>query len=368
MNRPINTLLGNCCGYSARAAARSIRLSTHYGDARLVGADACDNWYPLHESLYDRIYRVSSSVDDPGYARQLLEICASENIDLAIFGNSKEVLFWTRESLGVPVSTLPPRFAEVASDKGKLFDALAATGLVPGFSIRTRAELLGSDARTAVRHEYPLWVRDFSIGTNSGKGALKVHDLDELRAWVVLNKDMEAFMLSAFLPGRNFACCMLFDDDRLLKHCGYERLGYLMANVAPSGITGNTSRGRLVNDERVLKNATAAVHEIGRQTGERITGVFTVDLREDDDGVPLLTEINVRHIAVAWAYAEGGCNMVEAQIHHGLGRLDLIDGSTPVFPEDNYVLRDIDGGPLWIQGIDIPEPGSEFLPRKPGSR
>ena len=287
-----------------------------------------------------------------------------EAIDLAIVTPEKEVILWAQNDLGIPVTLPPPGFAEVASNKRKLYELLSPTGLVPDFAIHHRSDLLGPDAERRVGGGYPRWIRDFSTGSDSGKGALKVNGIDEVRAWAVLNRNIEEFMVSAFLPGRNYALCMLFDDDRLLKSCSYERLEYLMAEVAPSGITGNIRRGRLVNEKQVLRNAEAAVRQVARQTGEKVNGLLSVDLREDEKGNPLITEINIRHTAATSAYAAGGCNMVEAQIHQTLLKPELIDGSPLVFPEDNYILRDIDGLPVLVRGINMPEPGGEFLPEK----
>ena len=359
----MNILVTGCCGVVARAIARSIRLSEHYADARIIGTDVCQYWYGLHESVFDRIYRVSDIGEQQDYSAQLRNICASEAIDLAIMTPEKEVLFWTLNELGVAVTLPPPVLANITSDKGKLYEVLASTGLVPAFAIHDREVFLDINPDFTPSIEYPLWIRDFSVGSDSGKGSLKVEDIDEIRAWVLLNKNIDQFMLSAFLPGRNYACCMLFDDDRLLKHCSYERLVYFMGPVSPSGVTGNISRGRLVNEKQVQVNAEAAIRESAKLTGEKISGLFTVDLREDKNGFPLVTEINIRHTAATSAYAAGGANMVEAQIHHGLNRHDLIDGSEVLFPENNYILRDIDGPPLWVRGMMLPEPGDEFIPQ-----
>ena len=40
--------------------------------------------------------------------------------------------------------------------------------------------------------------------------------------------------------------------------------------------------------------------------------------------------------------------MAEAQVLATLGRLDEIGEPFPKFPDDNVILRDIDGTPLWL--------------------
>ena len=63
-----------------------------------------------------------------------------------------------------------------------------------------------------------------------------------------------------------------------------------------------------------------------------------------------MTEINVRHVAATSALADGGANMAEAQVLATLGRLDEIGETVPHFPDDNVILRDIDGAPLLLTG------------------
>ena len=122
-----------------------------------------------------------------------------------------------------------------------------------------------------------------------------------------------------------------------------------MAKVAVSGITGNICRGRLVNDSRVCSAAEQAVRRIGGQTGEVMHGLVMVDLKENRRGEPLVTEINLRHVAGTWAFAEGGANMAETQVFATLGNLDHIGQVEGYFPRSNLILRDIDGVPILVK-------------------
>src|SRR5581483_7215376 len=119
-------------------------------------------------------------------------------------------------------------------------------------------------------------------------------------------------------------------------------------HLVPSGISGNISRGRLVNDERILAAAEQAVRLIAERQGEPAHGLFTVDFREAADGTPKVTEINVRHTAGTSALAAGGANMSEAQVLASLGRRDEIGEAVVRLPEDTVILRDIDGPPLLV--------------------
>jgi hypothetical protein len=56
--------------------------------------------------------------------------------------------------------------------------------------------------------------------------------------------------------------------------------------------------------------------------GDRLSGVVTVDLKEDETGRPFVTEINLRYIGFVHAYALARANVVE---HH----LAIIFGDEP---------------------------------------
>jgi carbamoyl-phosphate synthase large subunit len=344
---PLNILVTGACGVTPRAIARSLRASTAFAGATLVGADRGGNWYGFYEGLYDRVYRVSQP-DDPGYTELLAEICAKEKIDVALVGPEAEVLFWSSREFPVPTLLPPPGLVEIAISKGKLYGALPETGLVPRYRIATRAELL--ERRDLDLDGGPVWLRDYSEASSSGIGSIQVTEPEEAYAWAYLNPGISSFMVAEHLPGRNIACTLLFHDDELLKAGCYERLEYFMGHLAPSGVTGNINRGRLLNDERARILAEQAVRFVGGLTGERADGLLTVDLREDRTGALKVTEINVRHVAATSALAAGGANMAEAQVLATLGRLDEIGEPVPHFPDDNVILRDIDGPPLWLTG------------------
>ena len=180
----------------------------------------------------------------------------------------------------------------------------------------------------------------------------------EARAWALLQKDVTVFMASEYLPGRNFACCMLFQDNELLKFVCAERIKYFAGHLFLSGISGNTCQGRLINDARVRATAEECARHIARKTGEPLRGLLTIDMRENCLGAPLVTEVNLRHVAFTSAFAAGGANMAEAQLLATMGLSEKIDRKEVQFPSGNLFLRDIDGLPLWVENWQDPQLGS----------
>jgi hypothetical protein len=344
---PLNILVTGACGVTPRAIARSLRSSAAFAEATLVGADRGGNWYGFYEGLYDRVYRVSQP-GDPGYPELVAEICEREKIGAALVGPEAEVLFWSGREFPVPTLLPPPGLVEIAISKSKLYEALRETGLVPRYRIAAREELL--ERRGLELDGGPVWLRDYSDASSSGIGSIQVTESEEAYAWAYLNPEIPSYMVAEHLPGRNIACTLLFHESEVLKAGCYERLEYFMGHLAVSGITGNINRGRLINDDRGRALAEQAVRFVADLAGAQAHGLLTVDLREDRTGALKVTEINVRHVAATSALAAGGANMAEAQVLATLGRLEEIGEAVPHFPDDNVILRDIDGRPLWLTG------------------
>jgi carbamoyl-phosphate synthase large subunit len=266
----------------------------------------------------------------------------------------QEVLAWCarNETSGLPCKSLLPhsRLAEVLVDKGKMTDLLAASGLVPPSMAFSRNEtdferlfdVLGDD----------FWVRS-SSGT-SGLGSLRVDSKATLMNWMQINPDVTDFLASKYLAGRNLACKLLYYDGALLRAATAERVEYIMAKVAPSGITGNTSFGRLLNEPELVSVAVRAMDIIFEAVDVKKHGFFTVDFKEDMDGRPYLTEVNVRHVAFTQCFAAGGANFAADTIDLLRGTSDF-DRNFKIyeFEKDLIFLRDVDVIPVLMKETEL---------------
>lgn len=338
-------LVTGACAVTARSIVRALKKEPAFTDATFIGVDVLANLYGLYEGLFERIYRVPW-VHEDNYKDVFHQICDKENIDAAIVVPEKEVWFWTRNQIPVPALLPPPGFADVVISKRRMYDTLHDTKLIPQYQILGREQII-QGLEPSIGNG-TVWLRDYSEGSASASGAMKATSQDEMRAWALLNPTIQQFMISEFLPGRNLACCMLFNDGELLKYACYERLEYFMAKVAPSGITGNISRGRLINDDVVVEVSKNAVLGVADLTCETMTGLVTVDLKEHLDCTPRVTEINLRHTAPTSAFAEGGVNMAAAQLYATLKQYDKITNDNTQYPDSNLILRDIDGSLIYV--------------------
>ena len=358
-------LITGACGVTSRTIVRALRKSAAFRHTRFVGTDICDNPFALYEGLYARIYRVPPLQQAEAYQALLQQICAEEGVNAALVVPEPEVLFWAERTLPVPALLPPPRMARAAISKASLYERLRGTGLVPEFALLDRAQILAGDLGAI--GQLPLWLRDFSAGSTSGRGALCVRTPEEAAAWMTLNPGIERFMASEYLPGRNLACLLLYHDGKLIKLGAYERLEYFMAKTVISGVSGNICKGRLINDASAVAVSLEAVERLCRESGERMQGLVTVDLRTDADDRPKITEINLRQVAAASAFAEvPGANLAEAQLLATLGQPDAAGPVEVSFPPRNRLFRDIDGLPVFVADyeplavgtyLDSPIPG-----------
>lgn len=339
-------LITGACAVSARSVLRSLKMSPVFGSSEFIGWDMCSLLYGVYEGIFDRIYKVPA-VNDPAYRSVAASILEKEAPDAVIVVPEVEVLYWSKHPFAVKHIVPPAKFAELVISKERLFDALKDTRLIPQHISVTADTIESQDFINPLG--FPVWIRDGAAGTASAKGAFKSTDYDDLRAWVKINKGISQFQLSEFLPGGNYGCFCLYKNGRLVKICQAQRIEYIMSKVAVSGITGNTAKGRLINNEAVKKTALEAIDRICAITGEKMNGLVVVDMKGDKENKPIITEINIRHVAYSSLFATAGFNISEYQLLLALNR----DSEVPqeveqVFPAGNLILRDVDGLPVYI--------------------
>lgn len=353
--KTLNILITGIGGPTARSFARAIKQIGDYYNYNLIGTDV----HPLavghyQKNLFNKSY-VTKPSSNPGYWVEMEELIKKEAIDIAIILPEQEVLKWSERQEKEPLpckSIIPPlKAVNKMLDKGILTEYLAESALVPkSVQINANDPLLKNNTENVL--SYPYWIR--SATGSSGLGSFKIETFNDLERWISINKGINNFIASDFLSGRNLACKMLYFNGRLIRSACAERVNYIMSKVSPSGITGNTSFGRLINDKKVFEVANKAMDIIFDRTGVEKHGFYTVDLKEDENGIPLITEINVRHVAFTQCFALGGANLCQDTIR-------LLDEDTNFdtdfklyqFEDGLIFLRDVDERPIVMKESDL---------------
>lgn len=349
-------LINGVGGGTPRSIARSLHRYSDL-DICLIGTDVNPTAYGLYENdLYHKTY-VIPAADSPDYWPILEHLVKKHQIDMAIVQPEKEVLEWTRykaEGNEWPCPALLPDYTIVQSliDKSLMTEILKNTDLVPK---SLNIDPLSIDlSEIESKLSYPFWIRS-TVGS-SGMGSLKIHNANSLENWITINPEVTQFIGSTFLPGRNLTCKLLYHKGKLVRAASGERVNYIMSKVAPSGITGNTSFGRLLNEPKLVELSEKALRTVEANTGKALHGIFSVDFKEDGKGKPFITEVNIRMIAFNLSFAAGGANFSEDMVNLLVNPYDFDETyKMYAFKEDFIFLRDVDAEPILMKESELLE-------------
>jgi carbamoyl-phosphate synthase large subunit len=315
----------------------------------LVGT-SIDPYY-LARSLADRNYLIPRVDSGEAYLEAIEGIVARESIDVIIPNNDLEVpaLSGARDRLGVRTYLPAHETIELCQDKLALTRHLAEQGIrVPE---TYPVSVPGQAAEIFARFGNPdlLWCR-MRRGSGS-RGSLPVKRPDQVRFWVEYWTEMRGvpegmFVLCEYLPGRDYAVQSLWQEGELVQAKACERLDYLFGGLMPSGSSSTPRVARTIDDPVINELCVATV----RAVDPGATGLFCIDLKEDREGVPCVTEINIgRFFMITPLFNRvGHHNMAELHLRLALGEDPEVapeDRFGDIGPEETYLLREIDNEP-----------------------
>lgn len=313
----------------------------------LVGTEA--NEYFVHLAATDTIHRVPLA-KEAGYIDKLNEIIKKENVEFlhAQPDVEVEVVSENREKLCAPVYL--PSKAAVKACQDKLESAKVwqkkNVPVAKTTQIRSDADI----DRAFAEFGSPIWVR--ARHGAGGKGSTPADNketaLNWIRYWKARNVDWE-FIAQEHLPGRNIAFHSLWKDGELVTSMARERLEYIYAYLAPSGITGTPAVQRTVHNDAVNKAGTDAVLSID----PNFSGIASVDLKENASGVPCVTEINPGRMFTTSFFFSFASKLLRkdfgANIPYLYTKLAFKE-TIPTLPKYNALPADV----YWIRHMDAP--------------
>jgi carbamoylphosphate synthase large subunit len=313
----------------------------------VVGTEA--NEYFVHLAATDSIYRVPLA-KETGYIDKLNEIIAKEKIEFlhAQPDVEVEVVSEKREKLHALVYL--PSKAAVKACQDKLESAKVwqkkNVPVAKTLEIRDEKDI----DRAFAEFGSPIWVR--ARHGAGGKGSTPADNKETalfwIRYWKARNVDWE-FIAQEHLPGRNIAFHSLWKEGELVTSMARERLEYIYAYLAPSGITGTPAVQRTVHSDAVNKTGTAAVLSID----SKFTGIASVDLKENAKGVPCVTEINPGRMFTTSYFFSFASKVLRTDfggnIPYLYTKLAFGEG-VPDLPKYNVLPADV----YWIRHMDAP--------------
>ena len=251
-----------------------------------TGTDSNDCY--LHLAITDQKYLVPRAKDS-SYIDKLNEIIHKEHIEFlhAQPDIEVEVVSENREKIDAPVFL--PAKAAVKACQDKLESAKVwAKKHVP---VARTLEIRKDEDIDKAFEEFgsPIWIR--ARHGAGGKGSTPADSRETAVAWIAYWKSRKVdweFIAQEHLSGRNIAFHSLWKNGELITSMARERIEYIYAYLAPSGITGTPAVQRTVHDKNVNRVGTEAVLSID----SKFSGIASVDLKENAEGVPCVTEIN----------------------------------------------------------------------------
>ena len=139
---------------------------------------------------------------------------------------------------------------------------------------------------------FPYWLR--ARHGAGARAALLARDHQEARDWIGFWQRREPkmeFIAEAHLPGRDLAWSSIWYEGELVTSFLRERVEYLYPHLTMTGLTGTPTIARIVHDDIANGVAKAAVMAVTDEYSPP-HGIFSVDMVEDENGVPRPTEVN----------------------------------------------------------------------------
>lgn len=334
-------------GMTPRSIARFIKK--RYPNYKIIGIDANPKALGFYmQGLIDKGY-VAPRMDNPAYWEFVINLIKRESIDYAFVQPEVEVIGWEvyrKEHGTYPCPTfIPPlELATTLMDKSIMADILNGSVYIPKTIKVTQDNPHFEEVEKEIG--FPCWIR--ATKGSGGLGSLRLDSIDNYKSWLFINKEIPEFTVCEFLTGRHLATQMLYIDGEYLKGAALECAEYVMANLVPSKVTGNTSFGRFLNEDRILSFCNSCIEYICNKLNLKAHGVLSFDLKEDREGNMKVTECNIRHMAYTGIMSEIGFDLVGDSMRYiEAGNTNGIERAPYYHYEKPYIfLRDVDIEPI----------------------
>lgn len=306
--------------------------------------------FVLKQSPAQRNFLVSPP-DPPGgpshaFDRDLRAVITRAAVDFVIPGNDEDALLVARlhEREPLPCHTFLPsvKTIEICHDKYALYELFRCHKIpvATTYPISDRASLDAAWHALAPRNF--AWCR-IRHGCASA-GATMVRDADQAWHWIeywnaIRGVPIDHFTLCDYLPGRDFNVQGLWSRGKLVLIKMYERLTYLHAAQSPSGVGSTAALAKTVWVPAAIGSCEAAMQAV--DAGAH--GVFFFDMKENEAGVPCVTEINASRFNFVTNFHDmlGRHNMAGTYVRLGCG--DAVQVDDPYdFPGEYYLVRELD--------------------------
>ena len=296
-------------------------------------------------------YFIAPRCDNPEYFPWIERLVTEKKIDYAFVEPESEIVKWgqyyeVHGQYPCPTFMGCRLLSESLRDKAIMAELLEGTNFIPKTIKVTQEDPKFEDVEKKIK--FPCWIRA-TEGTG-GFGSMRLDDLSSYRSWLFINSSIPEFTVSEFLTGRHLANQMMYYNGEYVKGAALECVEYVMANTAPSRVTGNTHFGRFLNEDKINKFCDDCIRYLEKKLGVPAHGILSFDLKEDKEGNMKVTEVNIRHMAYTGVMAQAGFDLIEDTIRI------MEDGNADNVVRDQFhhydkpyiFLRDVDVEPILL--------------------
>ncbi|MCH7541885.1 hypothetical protein IH981_03900, partial [Patescibacteria group bacterium] len=186
-------------------------------------------------------------VNEPGYLQKLNKIIKKEKIDFLHSQPDPEVSFISENREKIITKTFLPdkETIKLCQNKTKLIETLGNSGIKTGESyfIGSEKNLKRVLANMFKRHK-KVWVR--AVQGAGSRASLPVSNFDQAKSWIEYWRDTKGlsyknFMVTEFLPGKEFAFQSIWKDGKLINSMARQRLEYFYGHLTPHGQSSTPS-------------------------------------------------------------------------------------------------------------------------------
>ncbi len=313
MSDEITVLLTACGTKTSPGIIHCLRKSDH--DFRIIGTDMQSNTHGKH--FVDEYYTVPDGLD-PNYTEVLLEIATGENVDVISPLSDEEVVTLSKskqafEDHGIAVVCSDEKATTISNNKGEMLEFLSETSIeIPEYGIpNSITELdkivsnLGYPNKEVVfkpttgRGGRGFWILSDDVKSEQLLYSRNLHRVsyDWIREQLQNFTEFPNVLVMEYLSGIDYNLDALADNGEAIYTIPIER-------IEPEA--GPVQTGRLVHDEAASEMATKITDAFGFDYNINIEMAYR---DKNNDGKPLVYEINPRVSGPIAAHTEGGVDM-----------------------------------------------------------
>ena len=328
------------------AGAENLIRSLRGADSSLILLGCSEDRFVVRHSAADS-RDVLPPPGSPRFVPALSRILRESRVDLVIptIDRHVQALSDARANFRGRVFLPAARVIALCRDKYRLTTALIRHGVRAPATYPVRDPDGVDEIFARLGRPSRVWCRP-RTGT-CARGGAAVSTPEEARRWMAVWQTMQGippsdFTLAEYLPGREILCQSVWRRGRMILANTFERLAYFGADNIPSGVTSLSSLAKTVVEPDVVEVCRAAITAVAPGA----SGAFSVDIKEDADGRPHVTEINAGRFFMAMTAFDRVLkhNIALTYVRLALGeRVDFGDAYDTI--DDYYMVRDMDTEP-----------------------